>query len=59
VRGMQLDVTRDDTGESVESRTLTEEELEEVDASPEASTEPPTRARVGKKNEPAPPSSLN
>ena len=58
VVGMQLVVTRDDTGEVVEERTLSEEELEAIDASPEASAEPPKRTRVSKK-EPAPPSSLN
>lgn len=58
VHGMQLVVTRDDTHEVVEERTLSEEELEAIDATPETSAEPPKRARV-KKPEPAPPSSLN
>jgi hypothetical protein len=49
VIGMQLVVTRDDTHEVIEERTLSEEELEGIDASPEASAEPPKRTRVGKK----------
>lgn len=61
VHGMQLVVTRDDTGDIVEERTLSEEELEGIDASPEASPEPPKRARVRKSaaGEPPPSSALN
>lgn len=57
IRGMQKDVYREDTGECIESRTLSDEELESVDAnSGEEEGEAPKKARVGRKrgSDPAP-----